>query len=77
MATGKKLLQQESKIEIGNEVAFYVEKVQSNGLVVRRNAEKSYFISEKGLDLSKTFEVNSTIIATVKKLIDNKVLVIK
>ena len=54
-------------------MAFYVDKVQSNGLVVRRNAEKSYFISEKGLDLSKTFEVGNTIIATVKKLVDEKV----
>ena len=41
---------------------------------MRRNAEKSYFISEKGLDLSKTFEVNNTIIATVKKIVDDKVI---
>jgi len=51
-----------------------VDKVQTNGLVVRKNAERSYFISKKGLDLSKSFEVGSTIIATVKKVLDDKTI---
>ena len=56
----------------GKEAFFHVEKVVNTGLILRESSQ-TYFLSQKVNELQKDFKEGATVMASIRKMYDDKV----